>query len=240
MSFAGSGIALPWRRVGTDWTLWQQSQTYDVLMRLPIALWGFCALLVVSIELMGYVQRAAGVTTGIFAINVVMRLATCGFLALITASAMVRMRPSAKARGVAPRVAALLGSFLFYTVALLPRHELSPALAIISTLLTLSGTLGAIAILTQLGRSFSVMAEARQLVTTGVYGFVRHPLYLAEEVAVIGFAMQFASYWTLLIVVGQIAFQLCRIRNEEAVLAETFPEYEVYRQHTARLIPGLY
>jgi protein-S-isoprenylcysteine O-methyltransferase Ste14 len=28
--------------------------------------------------------------------------------------------------------------------------------------------------------------------------------------------------------------------NEEAVLAETFPEYAVYRQRTARLLPGIY
>lgn len=240
MSFVGSGMARRWRPVGTDWTRWQQSHVYDVLMRLPIAIWGFCALLVISIELIGYLQRAAGVATGIFAINVAMRLTTCGFLALITASAMVRMRPSAKARGVAPRVVALLGSFLFYTVALLPRHELSPLLAIISTLLTLFGMLGAIIILTQLGRSFSVMAEARQLVSSGVYRFVRHPLYLAEELAVIGVAIQFASSWTLLIVVAQIAFQLCRIKNEEAVLAETFPEYEAYSRQTACLVPGIY
>lgn len=240
MSLTSSGIAAPWRRVGMDWARWQQSHLYDVLMRLPIAMWGFFALLVVSVDLAGYLKNTAGIAPSIFAINISMRLTTCGFLALITASTMVRMRPASKARGLGPRLAALLGSFLFYAVALLPRRELSPLLGAVSTLLTLVGTLGAIVILTQLGRSFSVMAEARQLVTSGVYRFVRHPLYLAEELALIGVAMQFMSYWTALIVLAQVAFQLCRIKNEEEVLAQTFPEYETYRRRTPRLIPGIY
>jgi protein-S-isoprenylcysteine O-methyltransferase Ste14 len=73
-----------------------------------------------------------------------------------------------------------------------------------------------------------------------VYGFVRHPLYLAEELAVIGIFMQSFSRWTALLLIAQIAFQLRRMHNEEVVLAETFHEYAAYRQQTARLIPGIY
>jgi protein-S-isoprenylcysteine O-methyltransferase Ste14 len=84
------------------------------------------------------------------------------------------------------------------------------------------------------------MAETRQLVTSGPYRFVRHPLYLTEEIATIGVFMQFASAWTALIFAVQIAFQLRRMHNEELVLSARFPEYVAYRQHTARLIPGIY
>jgi protein-S-isoprenylcysteine O-methyltransferase Ste14 len=73
-----------------------------------------------------------------------------------------------------------------------------------------------------------------------VYGFVRHPLSLAEELAVIGIFMQFFSRWTALLLIAQIAFQLRRMHNEEVVLAETFHECAAYRQQTARLIPGIY
>jgi hypothetical protein len=93
--------------------------------------------------------------------------------------------------------------------------------------------------LLRLGRSFSVMAEARQLVTAGVYRHVRHPLYLAEEIAAVGCAMQFFSLWAVLLLAAQIAFQLRRMANEERVLTQSFPEYARYRQNTARLIPGL-
>ena len=111
---------------------------------------------------------------------------------------------------------------------------------IAATLLTLIGSAASVFVLTQLGRSFSVMAEARRLVTSGVYRFVRHPLYLAEELAVIGIFMQFASVWTALLFAMQIAFQLRRMHNEEAVLSEIFPEYATYKANTARLIPGIY
>jgi protein-S-isoprenylcysteine O-methyltransferase Ste14 len=110
----------------------------------------------------------------------------------------------------------------------------------ISTSLIIIGSVGAIVALSQLGRSFSVMAETRQLVTSGAYHFVRHPLYLTEEIAVIGLFMQFASPWTTLLLVVQIAFQLRRMHNEELVLTASFPEYAAYRRNTARLIPGIY
>jgi protein-S-isoprenylcysteine O-methyltransferase Ste14 len=85
-----------------------------------------------------------------------------------------------------------------------------------------------------------MMAEARRLVTSGPYRFVRHPLYLAEELAIIGISMQFFSLSTALVLAVQIAFQLRRMYNEEAVLAESFPEYAAYQQRTARLLPGIY
>ena len=94
--------------------------------------------------------------------------------------------------------------------------------------------------LIQLRASFSIMAEARQLTTSGIYRVVRHPLYLAEEVATIGCVMQFLSVWTAMLVVVQVACQIRRMRNEEIVLMEVFPEYSRYKGKTPRIIPGLY
>ena len=71
----------------------------------------------------------------------------------------------------------------------LPCRELSLTGEAISTRLLLGGNALAVLVLLQLGRSFSIMAEARQLVTAGVYRWVRHPLYLAEELAVIGIVL---------------------------------------------------
>ena len=95
-------------------------------------------------------------------------------------------------------------------------------------------------VLIQLRGLFSIMAEARQVATSGAYRFIRHPLYLAEEIATIGGVMQFLSIWTVLLVVVQIACQIRRMRNEEIVLTEVFPEYSSYKRKTARIIPGLY
>jgi protein-S-isoprenylcysteine O-methyltransferase Ste14 len=84
------------------------------------------------------------------------------------------------------------------------------------------------------------MAEARRLVTTGPYRIVRHPLYLFEEVAAVGVLIQFLSVYTAVIFVAHIFIQLQRIKNEESVLEQAFPEYQHYKSTTARLIPGVY
>ena len=84
------------------------------------------------------------------------------------------------------------------------------------------------------------MPEARRLVTSGLYGVMRHPLYLAEELATLGILLQFLSVWALLLCAAHIAFQLRRMHNEEMLLAQAFTEYEAYRTRTARLLPGVY
>jgi protein-S-isoprenylcysteine O-methyltransferase Ste14 len=210
---------------------------YDTMMRLPLLVWAlFCA----TVQYRGLVQYQKSPIDFMYAIYIVMRLSTIVFLLLVVAVVILRTRPSEKATGLEPRIAALAGSFLTYAIVLFPRRELSASLEITSTTLTLIGTLGAVFSLSQLGRSFSVMAESRQLVTTGFYHFVRHPLYLTEEIAIVGVFIQFASVWTTLVLALQVAFQLRRMDNEEAILTASFPEYVAYSRTTSRLIPGVY
>jgi protein-S-isoprenylcysteine O-methyltransferase Ste14 len=84
------------------------------------------------------------------------------------------------------------------------------------------------------------MAEARRLVTDGPYAIVRHPLYVAEELAVLGIFIQYASVPAALILAVQALCQLQRMHNEEAVLRRSFPEYSAYAARTARLFPGVW
>jgi protein-S-isoprenylcysteine O-methyltransferase Ste14 len=209
---------------------------HDRLMRLPFLGWMvFCAV-AQSAELIRFINTAVHIDP----VYIAMRMSAIAFLLLLAAATIMRTRPSGKANGLEPRISALVGTFMMYSIVLFPRRELSLSLEMISTVLTLIGTAGAIVALSQLGRSFSLMAETRQLVTSGPYRFVRHPLYLAEEVAVFGVFIQFASVWTALLFAANIAVQLRRMHNEELVLTASFPEYGAYRQNTARLIPGIY
>jgi len=209
---------------------------YDLLMRLPLL--GY-ALFIMAMQTQGLVQYRLPIDS-IFVIHAAMQLSTITFLLLVSVVVISRTRPSGKASGLEPRISALIGSFLMYGIVLFPRRDLSLPLEMISTALILIGTAGAVVALSQLGRSFSVMAETRQLVTSGPYRFVRHPLYLTEGIATIGLFVQFASGWTVLLLAVQIGFQLRRIHTEETVLTASFPEYAVYSQITARLIPGIY
>jgi protein-S-isoprenylcysteine O-methyltransferase Ste14 len=119
-------------------------------------------------------------------------------------------------------------------------RELSVPLNVASTLLILCGVVFALYAVLWLGRSFSVMPEARRLVTNGPYSVIRHPLYLGEAVALAGVTLQFLSPWALALLALQCIFQLERMKNEELVLSRAFPDYQDYAARTARLLPGLY
>jgi protein-S-isoprenylcysteine O-methyltransferase Ste14 len=233
--------AIPRRFIHTDLAKLQQSRAYDFLIRVPLL--GY-AIFFATLQMAGlarYVHEAdAARPLAVYEIGMAMRLSTITFLLLLAAATILRARPTGKARGFEPRISALIGGFLVYAIPLFPRRELSVTAEMVSTLLVLFGSAAAVYTLLQLGRSFSLMAEARRLVTSGPYRLVRHPLYLAEELAIIGLSMQFLSLSTAFVLAVQIVFQLRRMHNEEAVLAESFPEYAAYRQRTARLLPGIY
>jgi protein-S-isoprenylcysteine O-methyltransferase Ste14 len=125
-------------------------------------------------------------------------------------------------------------------VTLFPRANLSTKQILMATAISFIGTGLSVFALAHLGRSFSLMAEARRLVTSGPYRVVRHPLYLFETVATLGVLLQFFSLYTFLLFLAYIVIQLQRMKNEEAVLERVFPEYREYRSKTARIIPRVY
>ena len=229
------------RIAGFDFDALQQSRAYDALMRLPLLAWSVGVAIKTGSELVVYEREADPMLQdALYAVNIAMQLAVIAFFLTLAGMVVVRARPTGKARGFEPRVSALFGTFLIPVVALFPRCELRLAAGLVSTLLLLAGSSLAVYVLTHLGRSFSVMPEARGLVTSGLYRHVRHPLYLAEMIASTGTVLQFLSVWTGLIMAVQVAFQLRRMRNEEVVLASIFPDYAAYQKRTARIIPGMY
>ena len=85
----------------------------------------------------------------------------------------------------------------------------------------------------QLGASFAVQAEARQLVTRGLYSKIRNPIYVFGSWVIVGGILTFGKPLWLLIFVVLIPLQLWRARKESAVLEAAFgEEYRRYRAGT--------
>ena len=85
----------------------------------------------------------------------------------------------------------------------------------------------------QLGKSFSVRAEAQHLVTTGVYSKIRNPIYVFGIVMLLGLTLvlQVPTMWVFLVFVA--AAQTVRARREARVLEAAFGDaYRQYRRKT--------
>lgn len=163
----------------------------------------------------------------------------CLFLFYLALCWLILRRPSPAARtaSLLPSLTAFAGTYLPWTIVLFAPDAASPALDIASAALLLAGAVLMVVVISHLGRCFSVVPQARGLVRTGPYAVVRHPLYLAEAVALLGTLLQFYSPVTLALFLAQCALQVRRIFYEEELLRRTFPDYDDYARSTARLIP---
>ncbi len=85
----------------------------------------------------------------------------------------------------------------------------------------------------QLGKSFAVTAQARQLVTRGLYSKLRNPIYLFGSLFLAGYILLLWRPRWLLILVAVIPLQIWRARKEARVLeAKLGEEYRAYRAKT--------
>jgi protein-S-isoprenylcysteine O-methyltransferase Ste14 len=95
-----------------------------------------------------------------------------------------------------------------------------------------------------LGRRFSGLVAIQpehRLVTSGLYGIIRHPSYLGLFVLALGWGLAFRSGVGVLIAVLMLVVVLARIQAEERLLSESFgAEYDAYRARTWRLVPYIY
>lgn len=94
-----------------------------------------------------------------------------------------------------------------------------------------------------LGPSLTAMpapAEDSELVLTGAYERVRHPIYAGVILLAIGWAFLVVSLPALVVGVLLAGWHDLKSRREEVWLVERYPAYRVYRQRTARFLPGVY
>lgn len=97
---------------------------------------------------------------------------------------------------------------------------------------------------TALGRNWSgrvTIKEDHELVTTGPYGLVRHPIYTGALLAIIGSVIALGRVGGLLSIVLILAVFIRKIYLEEQVLGRHFgARYTEYRKQTRALIPFLF
>jgi protein-S-isoprenylcysteine O-methyltransferase Ste14 len=90
---------------------------------------------------------------------------------------------------------------------------------------------------TYLSRTIEVQ-EDQKVIDTGLYGIVRHPMYMATTLLFLAMPLVLASPISFIIMLGYIPVIAKRIRNEEKVLEDGLPGYKEYKMRVRyRVIP---
>lgn len=95
-----------------------------------------------------------------------------------------------------------------------------------------------------LKRQFSIyvaIQENHQLITTGIYSQIRHPIYLGAVLSLIGFVLVFPTLLGFIFVVIYSMLLTHRMAQEERLMLKHFGSvYEEYSSKSYRLIPHIY
>ena len=109
---------------------------------------------------------------------------------------------------------------------------------IIMGLVIFGGIINLIGLIT-LRRAFTIMSEARTLITHGIYRYVRHPLYSGHIIMFFGSMLLRLSLATVLLYMLFLAGQVFRAHIEERKLEQAFAEFVNYRNRTGMFIPKI-
>jgi protein-S-isoprenylcysteine O-methyltransferase Ste14 len=88
----------------------------------------------------------------------------------------------------------------------------------------------------------TITVEAEQpVISTGLYGLVRHPMYAGALIMMVGMPLALDSYWGLVTLVPGAAVLALRITDEEKMLREELNGYDEYTHKVHyRLVPGVW
>ena len=91
-----------------------------------------------------------------------------------------------------------------------------------------------------LSRSIEVM-EGQKVVSTGLYGIVRHPMYTATIAMFLSMPVVMGSWWAFLVMIPYVSAIAARIKDEESLLTNELEGYAQYKEKVRwKLIPYIW
>jgi protein-S-isoprenylcysteine O-methyltransferase Ste14 len=136
---------------------------------------------------------------------------------------------------------------LFALIALAPQISLfwtaTWISALFGVLFLISGLVLLLASLFNLGKNLTPFPRPlpdSQLITTGVYSLVRHPMYLSVILVCLGFSLLTTNFIRLALTGILFVFFDAKSRYEETWLKQKFPNYLNYQNRVKKLLPWIY
>jgi protein-S-isoprenylcysteine O-methyltransferase Ste14 len=136
------------------------------------------------------------------------------------------------------------GLFLALLAAPFLQHVDAPLLVcLLGLVLVAGGIVGAVAGYRALGSSHSPRTtpiDDGRLVTTGIYAWIRHPIYAGWCLGALGGELLVGSILGVGVAQALVVFCDRRSREEDRFLADRYPDYAAYKRRAKRFIPGVY
>ena len=219
----------------------RRTKIFDLLAASPLILWYLLGLRrQAPITLMRLSELMNGTINLLNFLQLIALLGSFVLIFVLVYLLITRRTPELRSYGALPRVVAICGTFLGNGFLYLKAVQLTLPVQALADILIIAGTIGAIVAASGLGGSFSLMPEARKLVTTGPYAVIRHPLYLAEMIGILGLVLQFQQPWAMFLGAAVFGLQYWRTVFEERVLMRAYPDYTTYRARTWRFLPYVF
>ncbi len=163
------------------------------------------------------------------------------FNALIIILYLLRTRAKSTSKSLAANAVAILGTFLSLLLGYLSRPDAINLIGIFAgDLIIIFGMAFSVYSLSHLGKNFSIIPQARNLIQSGPYKFIRHPLYSGELLCSLGAVLASFSIERMTLFLCMVGCQVYRAFQEEKILAGAFSEYPKYQSQTARFLPGIF
>jgi protein-S-isoprenylcysteine O-methyltransferase Ste14 len=122
-------------------------------------------------------------------------------------------------------------------------QRVSETLKMIALILFPLGVLIAIVAAIQLKRNLTPLpmpVEHGELIQTGLYAYVRHPIYLGVILMALAWFLHTQAVLTLVEFIAVMIFFEVKSRQEEYWMGQVYPEYAGYQRRTAKLVPRIY
>lgn len=87
---------------------------------------------------------------------------------------------------------------------------------------------------------FPTPKDGSELITTGLYKFVRHPIYTGVILTVVGYGIYKESIWKTLVAVLLLILFYYKSKYEEEMLMKRYEEYKDYEKRTAKFLPFIF
>jgi protein-S-isoprenylcysteine O-methyltransferase Ste14 len=117
------------------------------------------------------------------------------------------------------------------------------AVVVVGNVLVLVGLAVAEVVVIQNNYAAATITVEREqpVVSTGLYGLVRHPMYVGALILVVGMPLALGSYWGLLTMIPGVLIFVARITDEEKALRQDLAGYDEYTEKVHyRLVPGVW